>query len=197
MLSWSTPGNSHKPKCQPCSRTPSVDTWDQHSQEVWELRLPCRVSLAHEATEGSHVVLAQWGPAAHTGGVHASFLPLLMPKNPLESLQSPCARPWTPVHTHTHCHSSGPRAKPTLDPLRARLLSPSAAGEIEERQTGSSTGQSGQHTQAIQQLRPVIPSQQDCVQPQHPMISQHWYQFPQAAGLAPQVDCCGLNPTSL
>lgn len=29
------------------------------------------------------------------------FYPLLVPKNPLEPLQSPCARPWPPVHIAT------------------------------------------------------------------------------------------------
>lgn len=55
-----------------------------------------------------------------------------------------------PGHQYTHCHTTGPLARPMLDYMRSRLLSLSAAGEIEERQTGSSTAQSGQHAQATQ-----------------------------------------------
>lgn len=38
--------------------------------------------------------------------------------------------------------SHGPWARPTLDPVSSRLLFPFAAGESEEGQTGSATGQS-------------------------------------------------------
>lgn len=56
--------------------------------------LPCHLSPARSAAEGSHVVLAQWGPAVPKEEATPSFLP----KNPLELLQSPCARPWPPAH---------------------------------------------------------------------------------------------------
>lgn len=62
-----------------------------------------------------------------------------------------------PGHQYIHCHTTGPLARPMIDHMRSRFLPPSAAREIEDKQTGSSTAQSGQHTQATQ-LRPVIPS---------------------------------------
>lgn len=101
------------------------------------------------------MVPAQWGPAVPEGGASPSFLP---PTDAQEPTGAAAITLCQTLATSSHCHCPDPGARPRLDPVRSRILSPSAAGKITERQTGSFTRQSGQHAQAIQQLSLVIPS---------------------------------------
>lgn len=76
--------------------------------------------------------------------------------------------------------SHSPWTRPTLDPMSSRLLFPLAAGESEEGQTYSATGQSSPGHPAAGASNS---STSKTVQLQRPMSFQLWDQPPQAAGL--------------
>lgn len=136
--------------------------WAQHSQEVWRL-------IMTTPAPGSHVACPI--PLSCCGVMCGPCLvgPSCTPRASHSSVPPPDAQEPTGAALLTMCQTlassisiakllaHGPWARPMLDPMRFRLFSPSAA-EIEERQTGLPTGQSGQHAQAFQQLGPVIPS---------------------------------------